>query len=222
MELAPHLVYRCVIGSRAYGLAQEGSDTDRRGVFVAPAELQWSLDGPPSHIGRPDEELYWELQRFLVLALKANPTVLECLHTPLVEHVTPIGEELLGLRAAVLSKLVHRSYGGYVDAQFAKAERHRQTHGESRWKNVMHLIRLLIAGTTLLSEGRVEVAVGEWRDRLLAVREGEVPWEEVEAWRARLQAGFDAALTRSPLPEQPDRQRVDAFLISVRRRVACA
>ncbi|WP_228985018.1 nucleotidyltransferase domain-containing protein, partial [Streptomyces sp. DH12] len=31
-----HTIYACVMGSRAFGLATEGSDTDRRGVFLAP------------------------------------------------------------------------------------------------------------------------------------------------------------------------------------------
>ena len=41
------------------------------------------------------QECYWELERFLRLALKANPNVLECLYTPLVEHATPLAEELV-------------------------------------------------------------------------------------------------------------------------------
>lgn len=43
----PHLIYRCVVGSRAYGLETPESDTDRRGFFLPPAELHWSLDGVP-------------------------------------------------------------------------------------------------------------------------------------------------------------------------------
>jgi uncharacterized protein len=29
--LGPYVIYRCVVGSRAYGLEGPGSDTDRRG-----------------------------------------------------------------------------------------------------------------------------------------------------------------------------------------------
>jgi hypothetical protein len=42
----------------------------------------------------------------------------------------------------------------------------------------------------------------------------------VEAWRLTLHAQFDAALQISPLPELPDYQRVDRFIIDVRRRIA--
>ncbi|HEY3480735.1 MAG TPA: nucleotidyltransferase domain-containing protein, partial [Streptomyces sp.] len=80
-----HTVYACVMGSRAFGLATDGSDTDRRGVFVAPTALFWHFDKPPTHVSGPrDEEFSWELERFCTLALRANPNLLECLHSPLV------------------------------------------------------------------------------------------------------------------------------------------
>src|SRR5262249_19468064 len=46
-DLEKLVIYRCVVGSRAYGLDTDESDTDRRGVYIAPAELQWSLFGAP-------------------------------------------------------------------------------------------------------------------------------------------------------------------------------
>ena len=56
----------------------------------------------PEQLENPQrEEVYWELQKFLTLALKANPNVLECLYTPLVEHATPLAEELLAMRDVV-------------------------------------------------------------------------------------------------------------------------
>src|SRR6202011_5879777 len=117
------VIYRCVTGSQAYGLADDTSDVDVRGVFVAPAELLWSLQGAPDYLERGlMEEAYWELAKFCILALKANPNVLECLHTPLVQHLSPVGEELLALRGAFLSRLVHQTYNGYVLSQFKKLE----------------------------------------------------------------------------------------------------
>lgn len=84
-DLREYIIYECIVGSRAYGLDHEGSDTDRRGVYLPPADLEWSLYGVPEQLEyRDSEECYWELQKFLVLALKANPNILECLFTPLV------------------------------------------------------------------------------------------------------------------------------------------
>src|SRR5215813_945516 len=79
-NLYERVIYRCVVGSQAYGLAGEESDIDRRGIYLPPADLHWSLYGVPDQLENDDtQEAYWEVQKFLVLALKANPNVLECL-----------------------------------------------------------------------------------------------------------------------------------------------
>jgi hypothetical protein len=41
------VIYRCIVGSTGYGLAQEGSDIDRRGFYLPPADVHWSLDEIP-------------------------------------------------------------------------------------------------------------------------------------------------------------------------------
>ena len=42
--LFDRVIFRCVIGSRAYGLDEEQSDIDRRGIYLPPADLHWSLN----------------------------------------------------------------------------------------------------------------------------------------------------------------------------------
>jgi predicted nucleotidyltransferase len=86
------------------------------------------------------------MQKFLVMALKANPNILECLYSPLVEKVTPLGEELLAMRECFLSQMIFQTFSGYAMSQFKKIEQDRRTRGEVRWKHVMHLLRLLLSG----------------------------------------------------------------------------
>lgn len=217
-NLYDRVIYRCVIGSRAYGLDDDRSDTDYRGVFLPPAELQWSLYGVPEQIECDEtQEHYWEFQRFLVLALKANPNVLECLYTPLVEFTTPLADELLDLRYIFLSRLVYQTYNGYVMSQFKKMQSDLRNQGQVKWKHVMHLIRLLISGIHVLREGFVTVRVEEHREQLLAIKRGEMPWEETEQWRLSLHSDFDRALSASKLPERPDYERANALLLKARR-----
>src|SRR5215468_9123887 len=105
-DLESFIIYRCVVGSRAYGLDNDESDTDRRGIYLAPAELQWSLFGAPEQFeDNAAQSCYWELQKFLAMALKANPNILQCLYSPLAEKITPLGEELLSIREAFLSQM---------------------------------------------------------------------------------------------------------------------
>lgn len=214
-----HTILSVVTGSRAYGLATAGSDVDRRGVFVAPAALYWRFDKPPTHLDGPlPEQFSWELERLCELALAANPTVLECLWSPLVERVTPLGEELLAVRTSFLSRRAHRTFLRYADSQFRKLQADLRKDGEPNWKHVMHMLRLLHSGLHLVRTGEPLVDVADLRDRLLAVKRGDMPWDEIEAWRTGLTSQMAAALDASPLPEVPDRDRVEEFLISVRRR----
>ncbi len=219
-ELYEHVIYRCVVGSRAYGLDVEGSDTDRRGIYLPPSELNWSLYGVPEQIEDADtQECYWELQKFLTLALKANPNVLECLFTPLVETANPIAEELLAQRTRFLSRLVYQTYNGYVLSQFRKLEQDFRTNRDLKWKHVMHLIRLLISGVTILRDTYVPVNVGEYKEKLLAIRLGQLTWTEVNDWRLALHREFDAAYSSTNLPERPDYQWANSFLVAARRRM---
>jgi predicted nucleotidyltransferase len=220
-DLYQRVIYRCVIGSQAYGLADTASDVDRRGIYLPSADLHWSLYGVPEQLENHDtQEAYWELQKFLVLALKANPNVLECLYTPMVERATPLAEELLALRSIFLSRMVYQTYNGYVLSQFKKMQADLRNHGKIKWKHVMHLIRLLLSGIGVLRDGSVPVRVDTYRDRLLAIRRGEVPWENVENWRLSLHHEFNAAFETTKLPERPDYERANAFLISARRRAS--
>jgi hypothetical protein len=213
-----HTVYSCVMGSRAFGLATEGSDTDRRGVFLAPTPLFWRFDKPPTHVDGPAKEQFsWELERFCELALRANPNVLECLHSPLVEHIDDVGRELLSLRGAFLSRLAHRTFVRYASGQRKKLAADVRQYGAPRWKHAMHLLRLLGTGRDLLRTGELTIEVGAARDELLAVKRGEVPWEEVERRMNRLMEESEETARNSPLPQEPDRARIEDFLIRTRR-----
>ncbi|MFK7741659.1 MAG: nucleotidyltransferase domain-containing protein [Planctomycetota bacterium] len=217
-SLFDRVILRVVIGSRAYGLEQEGSDTDRRGVFLPTAEQHWSLFSVPEQIDDdPAQETFWELQKFCLLGLKANPNVLECLWSPLVEQASALGRELLSVREAFLSRLVFQTYSGYVASQFRKIQAVLRRDQEPKWKHVMHLVRLQLAGIGVLASGSVPVDVGEHRERLLEIRSGQLAWPRIDRWRQELQREFEDAAATTDLPERPDYERVDAFVRRARR-----
>jgi uncharacterized protein len=217
-DLDALVIYRCVVGSRAYGLDTEGSDTDVRGIYLAPAELQWSLYGAPEQFeDNAAQTCFWELQKFLIMALKANPNILECLYSPLVEKVTPLGQELLDIRDRFLSQMIFQTFNGYALSQFKKIEQDLRNHGEVRWKHAMHLLRLLLTGAATLREGRVPVRVEAERERLLAIKRGELEWADVDAWRKELHRDFERALSETKLPERPDYEAANGFLVRARR-----
>jgi predicted nucleotidyltransferase len=218
-RLRPFIIYSCIVGSRAYGLDDESSDTDRRGIYLPPADMHWSLFGAPEQIeDQANQECYWELQKFLVMALKANPNILECLHTPLVERADALAEELLTMRGIFLSKLIYKTYNGYVLSQFKKLEQDLRTKGEIKQKHAMHLIRLLRSGIAAAETGELVVRVSEKvRQELLAIKTGEISWEETNQLRLNLHARFDAAFAKTALPERPDYAAANDFLLRARR-----
>src|SRR5439155_17760476 len=116
-DLRPYIIYRCRVGSHAFGLATETSDDDVRGIYLPPARLHWSLYRLPEQLEFADgtrDEVYWELEKFLTLALKANPNVLEVLWTPDILHADEAGQRLRELRDAFLSRHLFKTYSGYV------------------------------------------------------------------------------------------------------------
>jgi hypothetical protein len=136
-----------------------------------------------------------------------------------VEKIAPLGEELLSLREAFLSQMIFQTFNGYAMSQFKKIEQDIRNHGEVKWKHAMHLLRLLLTGAATLREGSVPVRVEVDRDRLLAVKRGELPWAEVDAWRKDLHRDFERALAETELPERPDYEGANHFLIKARREM---
>jgi hypothetical protein len=80
----------------------------------------------------------------------------------------------------------------------------------------MHFIRLLRTGIGTLREHRMPVAVGDAREELLSIRDGTMPWQDVEALRHRLHAEFDRAFAATTLPDRPDYAVIDRLLLRAR------
>jgi hypothetical protein len=56
------------------------------------------------------------------MALKANPNILECLYSPMVEKATSLGAELVAARQGFLSQMIFQTFNGYAMSQFKKIE----------------------------------------------------------------------------------------------------
>ena len=114
-------VLEAVVGSRAWGLADEGSDVDRRGVFVLPFSWTIGLAAPPEDLVSADgSTTYWELGKAVRQALRADPNTLELLFAPRVDTPDPMGRLLLEARDAFVSAEIHGSFGRYALSQAKK------------------------------------------------------------------------------------------------------
>lgn len=217
-----------VVGSQAYGLAGPGSDVDRLGVYLAPTRTVLGVTGPAavaaSRVSTHPDVTHHELGKYVSLALRANPTVLELLFLTRYEVCTPAGAALVAARDAFLSApAVRAAYGGYAVQQ---ARRLRARHAEGRAvfssdlakrtaKHGRHCLRLLVMAAQLLEHGTLEVDVSAHRDELFAA--GELAVSDPDAFAALFEDRLAALDARpSVLPERPDVARVDALVVAIR------
>ena len=103
--------------------------------------------------------MLWELEKFLRLALKANPNILEVLWTPIVLESTELGNRLRELRTAFLSKHLYKTYSGYVLSQFRRMKNRFDKDGQFKNKHAMHLLRLLFSGIHALKTGEIMICL---------------------------------------------------------------
>jgi hypothetical protein len=116
-------VLETVVGSRAWGLSDEGSDTDLRGAFALP--LGWSVglvEGPADLVSADGSATYWRVDKAVRQAMRADPNTLEMLFVPGARALDPIGEWLLASRHALVSAEIHGSFGRYALSQLKRLE----------------------------------------------------------------------------------------------------
>ena len=131
--LSPCIVVDVVVGSRAWGLAEETSDEDRRGVFVLPFTWTTGLVDPPGDLASADgSRAYWEIGKAIRQAVRADPNTLEMLHAADAGAIRdPIGAELVRGRDAFVSLEIYGSFGRYALSQLERLE-HNQRLADHR------------------------------------------------------------------------------------------
>jgi RNA repair pathway DNA polymerase beta family len=119
--LSPCVVLDTVVGSRAWGLAGEGSDVDRRGAFVLPMTWGAGLGTPPEELVSADgSSTYWEAGKLVRQALRADPNTLETLFVPGAQALDEMGAWILAERDAFPSLAIYGSFARYALAQLKK------------------------------------------------------------------------------------------------------
>jgi predicted nucleotidyltransferase len=115
------LLLDTIAGSHAYGTAIEGSDEDRKGVFIAPLSFIAGLDAIEQVADERNDHVYYELGHFVSLLLKNNPNALELLAMPddCIRLKNPLFELLKP--EIFLSKLCAKTFGEYAMGQIRKA-----------------------------------------------------------------------------------------------------
>lgn len=119
--LRPCTVIEATVGSRAWGLADEGSDHDERGVFVLPFTWTLGLGDPPRDLVSADgSATYWEAAKAVRQALRADPNTLELFFVRSARATDPMGQWMLDARDAFVSSEIYGSFGRYALSQLKR------------------------------------------------------------------------------------------------------
>jgi predicted nucleotidyltransferase len=213
-------------GSHAHGLATEESDIDYRGVFSYPTEEFFHLATPKETIttAAPDDDsTKHELKKFLTLAARGNPDVLELLGVGTFVDVEPEwGARLLELTPSILATTGIRSaYMGYADQQFQALKKRSWEGKESfsagmerrTWKHAKHMFRLMETGERILRTGVLDSRV-EDRDWYL----NELPNYSLEKLIANFESlSYNFREVKSVLRSSPDYPKIEQYLIDYRK-----
>jgi len=210
-----------VVGSQAYGLATELSDTDLAGVYVAPLEDVLGLHGRDvvdhTITGHNPDFQYHELGKFCRLALSMNPTIIELLWLPtdLYQERSGAGLRLVGMRDLFLSRRAVKTYGGYAIQQASKIGR-----GTDPAKRARHAVRLLIQAEHVLAHGEVLVRLNEAQQEECwdASEYANLYPDDLAANIEQRARALDSITTS--LPEHPATEAVNRELVSLRLGLA--
>jgi hypothetical protein len=119
--LRPCAILEATVGSRAWGLADEGSDTDLRGILAVPFAWRAGLSAAPDCIVSADgSATFWDYTKAIHQAVRADPNTLELLYVPTARALDPAGAWLLEERDAFVSADIFGSFGRYAMSQLSK------------------------------------------------------------------------------------------------------
>ena len=130
IELPPtfKLIFKCKAGSHLYGTNTPLSDVDYRGVFIPDERYFYGcMLSTEQFEDKKNDETYFEIRKFMHLALDNNPNIVELLFVPqnMWEVATYEWQLICNHKKLFLSKKAKYTFLGYAHSQFKRIKTHR-------------------------------------------------------------------------------------------------
>lgn len=231
--LQSHTILLGRVGSHAYRTATETSDLDFKGICVPPADYFLGLksfDGYDKSGGKNFKNQAGDIDisiihinKFVRDAMVGVPNNIELLFLDDEDyiHTNDYGFELLDVRNHFLSKQIMKKFGGYAKSQAQKMQQ-LNSNGKARSELVdrygydtkffMHTVRLLQMATEILFTGKMKTKRSN-AEFLIALRNGSHTLQEALSFIEELEKQLQDAYKKSTLPERPDEEFINNWLI---------
>lgn len=123
-NLGENIIYLTLSGSIGYGTNLDNSDIDLRGITIERKENMYGLQSFEQFEDLETDTVIFGLKKFVSLALKGNPNILELLGTK-DEHIiymNKYGEALRRNKELFISKRIINTFGNYAAAQLRRLQ----------------------------------------------------------------------------------------------------
>jgi predicted nucleotidyltransferase len=152
------MIFYALRGSRLYGTFIDTSDYDYHGVFMY-RPIDWVSLTPPddSMEDAKGDVVFYELRKYVGMALNANPTVIEMMWTPddAIVYSTDVIREFFKHRSLFVTKKCFYSFSGYAFDQIEKARgKNKKVHSAKKLfsESGIKKLRQLIESDKISSE----------------------------------------------------------------------
>ncbi len=142
------------------------------------------------------------------------------------DHVWPVLQEMTGATSEFIQAMqAERKYKAAVN-HWKSYQNWKKTRNPKRaaiekkcnfdGKHGLHLARLMLQGHGILEKNTLTVKLpSDLREWLMQIREGNMPFEELEDWFEKEQENLKLAAEQSALPDKPDRTKANELLIQL-------
>lgn len=225
-----NILYKAIVGSKAFGLANSQSDTDYFTIVVPPAECIVGLSDMKGS-QKVDKESGIDsriitLKEFLKGVLQGKSNEIECLFVSpeYILNQSLDGHYLYRHRNKLLSKRMYKSLLGFTIAQQARMLRGNTNRFDKNLgydpKCAAYGLRAIYQAIILKQSGKFEVVLPGWRNDVIRdIKQSNTLWnkDEMIALFDKYIKIFDEIEDNSGLPAEPDYDFWNKFLMDTYR-----